>query len=41
MMEILLEVFPRSDFGKNALEDGLVVFEQLLERVGAEVFSGA
>lgn len=40
-MEILLEVFPRSDFGKNALEDGLVVFEQLLESVGAEIFSGA
>ena len=40
-MEILLEVFPRSDFGEDALEDRLVVFEELLEGVGAEVFSGA
>ena len=40
-MEILLEIFPRSDFGKNALEDRFVVFEEFLERVGAEVFSGA
>ena len=41
MMEILLEIFPRSDFGQDALEDRLVVFEEFLERVGAEVFSRA
>ena len=40
-MEILLEIFPRSDFGQDALENRLVVFEEFLERVGAEVFSRA
>ena len=40
-MEILLEIFPRSYFGEDALEDGLMVFEELFEGVGTEILSCA
>lgn len=41
VVEILLEVFPRTHLRQDALEDRLVVFEQFLEGIGAEVFTCA
>ena len=41
VMEVLLEILPGSYFGEDALEDRLVVFEELLESVGTEILSCA
>ena len=41
VVEILLEILPRTYFGQDALEDRLMVFEQFFERISAEVFTCA
>ena len=40
VVEILLEVFPRTHFGQDGFENALVVLEEFFEGVGAEVLAG-
>ena len=40
VVEILLEVFPRTHFGQDGFEDALVILEEFFEGVGTEVLAG-